>query len=93
MEYITIKRYAPKGIHYAALLFTSVGVALNDKERSDPDRGYDYKDTNIVEYVVFKSREEMTNWVNQPTNQSNPDRFQLLEVRPLTVTVTASVID
>lgn len=94
MNYISEKRSMRQTPHYAALVFSSIHIPGDERSRTNPGHGYPAEDKGVVEYIAFHSREEMERWVQdaeQPARHCSHKDYQIIEAKPLTVKVTASV--
>jgi hypothetical protein len=86
----------PQQTHFAALVFKSRTIQHEGDERSrtHPGHGYPaYSETiHTVEYIPFPSKKEMEKWVlRAETTKFNPPKYKLIEARPLTPKVSATV--
>lgn len=86
----------PQQTHFAAIVFKTHSVHHEGDERSrtNPGHGYPaYTETiHAVEYIPFTSQQEMEQWViKAETAKYNQPKYRLIEARPLSVKVSATV--
>ncbi len=94
MDHITTKQKARTGPHFAALVFSSIHIPGDERSQTHPGHGYPAENKAVVEYIAFDSRDEMERWVSKQEDRASyysRKDYQVIEVKPLTVEVKASV--
>lgn len=92
MNYISSKSDTPADTHFAALVFESILIPGDARSRECPGHGYPEHSESVVKYIVFKDRTEMESWVNQQElSPYRRDNYRVMEVKPLSVKLTATV--
>jgi hypothetical protein len=93
MKYVDDKTSVPATSHFAALVFDSIFIEGDERSRTCPGHGYPEHYERIVKYITFTDRADMEKWVNQQetSRYSRPDNYKIVEVRPLTVKLKATV--
>lgn len=86
----------PKETHFAALVFKTHSIHHEGDERSRTHPGHGYpahtETVHAVEYVAFADKEAMEKWViKMETSKRTEPKYQLIEARPLSAEMTATV--
>lgn len=92
---ITQPNQLPQQTHLAALVFKSESIYHEGDERSrtNPGHGYPaYTETvRTVEYTTFANKTEMEQWVIKAETTHPKPKYRLIEARPLTAKMSATV--
>lgn len=92
MNYVSDKSKFKPVAHFAALVFDSIFIPGDERSRTNPGHGYPDEHKAIVEYITFDSRGEMEKWVTRAESSRHSHKdYQIIEVRPLTVTASVAV--
>jgi hypothetical protein len=87
MNYHNTKEGFPIGVHYGAIVFTSIYIPGDDRSRSSPGHGYPESTEHVCQYISFDNEGEMRNWVKEQREGT----YQLIECKPLSVKLHVSV--
>lgn len=93
---LTHTKELPNITHFAAVVFKTHSVYHEGDQRSKDAPGHGYpahtETINAVEYISFGSKQEMEAWViKTETSKTTQPKYSLIEARPLSAQVTASV--
>lgn len=91
MKTVTLPADIVKKPHFAALTFSAIHIPGDERSQQHPGHGYPAETRAIVEYHAFDCREEMERWAHFEETLPSRRPYQLIEVKPLTVTVQTKV--
>lgn len=94
MQIVDRKTNAVPRPHFAALVFETIHIEGDERSRNFPGHGYPAETRHVVAYYAFDSREEMVRWVTnaeKPENIHGRKPYQIIEVKPCTVSASIAV--
>lgn len=91
MNYIHSKNALPASTHYAAIVFSSVYHESDERSRTAPGHGYPAHSEDVCQYIAFRDKDDMEQWVRKEEGSGHPCSYRVIECNPLSVIKTVAV--
>jgi fumarylacetoacetate (FAA) hydrolase family protein len=92
MKYITNLKDIPDGMQLAALVSGTVYIPGDERSVTNPGHGHPSEHRPIIEFVSFKDRGEMEEWVKQrEASKSSQSPYKIIQFTPVGVAVEVKI--